>query len=114
MRDVPIHPRLLQCLLGKIKERQSPFILAYEDGRRLDEKVLCGMNRKFRLKLDIPGFCFHVLRHTFVSRMAGAGADIFAISKIIGHSNTQITESTYTHLKDTYYQTNINKLKIAI
>jgi len=112
VRNIPLHPVLSRFLSKKSKKEGSPFVCAYADGSRLTEKVLCAMNRKFRLKLGIPGYCHHILRHTFVSRMAGAGADLYAISKIIGHSNTKITESTYTHLKDKYYHININRLKI--
>lgn len=40
-------------------------------------------------------FYFHGLRHTVVSRLAGAGVPIKNISDFIGHSDTRTTEQFY-------------------
>lgn len=42
----------------------------------------------------------HVLRHTFASVTIEKGANIKAVSQILGHSNVQITINTYTHLSN--------------
>lgn len=38
----------------------------------------------------------HMLRHTFATRMREAGADMKAVSDIIGHEGILITLKTYT------------------
>jgi integrase len=38
------------------------------------------------------------LRHTFVSQMSQAGVDLEVIADHVGHSNSNITRSTYRHL----------------
>lgn len=112
VRDVPLHSVLKRYLMARVKTLKSSYLCSYDDGRRLSEGVLASMIYKTREDLGLGrDFCFHILRHTFVSRMAAGGADTYAISKIIGHSNTQITEDTYTHLKSKYFHANINKLK---
>jgi len=39
----------------------------------------------------------HDARHTHASLLIGAGADIVAVSRRLGHSNPAITLSTYSH-----------------
>jgi integrase len=43
---------------------------------------------------------FHDLRHTTISRLVAAGADIKLIQQIAGHSNPLITLKRYSHLLD--------------
>jgi integrase len=110
VRDVPIHSSLASKLAKLRVKSRGRYILSFPDGKRLKEGVLGHMMARLGKRLSINGLCYHILRHTFVSRLAGAGADIYAISKMLGHSNTKITEIVYTHLKSAYYQKNIEKL----
>jgi integrase len=43
---------------------------------------------------------FHDLRHTCVSRLVAAGADIKLVQAIAGHANPMITLNRYSHLLD--------------
>jgi integrase len=47
-----------------------------------------------------PRYRFHDLRHTTVSRLVAAGADIKLVQTIAGHSNPMITLKRYSHLLD--------------
>jgi len=46
----------------------------------------------------IEGFRFHDLRHTFASHFAMRRGDLYALAKIVGHSNPKITFDRYAHL----------------
>ena len=46
----------------------------------------------------IEGFRFHDLRHTFASHFAMRRGDLYALAKILGHSNPKITLDRYAHL----------------
>jgi integrase len=46
----------------------------------------------------ITDIVFHDLRRTYGSMLAQAGVPIFDISKLMGHSNVQITAKIYAHL----------------
>ncbi len=46
---------------------------------------------------DDKNFVPHCLRHTFASRLAAKGANIYKVSKLLGHSSVTTTEK-YAHL----------------
>lgn len=48
----------------------------------------------------MPGFHFHSLRHTHTSILLYKGADLYAISQRLGHSNMSITAKVYAHMID--------------
>jgi integrase len=49
-------------------------------------------------RVGLDGLKWHSLRHTYASLMAGAGIDIYKVSRWMGHSNVAITDGVYTHL----------------
>jgi integrase len=115
IRKAPIHPYLKEYLLDlkKISNDKTSFVCFYKERfNRLNEQVLTHYVIRIKASLGLPKeFCFHSLRHTFVSKMAEFGVPTYHISKIIGHSNTNITEQVYTHLKDTSFFKSIEKLE---
>lgn len=48
-------------------------------------------------RADVPRITFHVLRHTFASRLAQQGAHVLQISKCLGHEDIKTTQR-YMHL----------------
>jgi integrase len=50
--------------------------------------------------LESMGYRFHDLRHTCVSRLVAAGADIKLVQAVAGHANPLITLKRYSHLLD--------------
>jgi integrase len=50
--------------------------------------------------LEAEGYRFHDLRHTYVSRLVAAGADIKLVQAVAGHANPLITLNRYSHLLD--------------
>jgi integrase len=52
---------------------------------------LAGLDERYR---------FHDLRHTCVSRLVGAGADVRLVQAVAGHANPLITLKRYSHLLD--------------
>lgn len=47
---------------------------------------------------DAEGVTFHTLRHTFASWLVMAGADLFTVARLMGHTTTKQIEETYAHL----------------
>jgi integrase len=53
-----------------------------------------------RAGLAEAGYRFHDLRHTCVSRLVAAGADVKLVQAVAGHASPMITLSRYSHLLD--------------
>lgn len=51
--------------------------------------------------LAAAGYRWHELRHTCVSRLVAAGADVKLVQAVAGHANPMITLQRYSHLLDT-------------
>jgi integrase len=49
-----------------------------------------------------PAPTFHILRHTYASLLAMAGAPMGVIAAQLGHSDTRMTEKHYAHLAPSY------------
>ncbi len=54
-----------------------------------------------RAELLERGYRWHDLRHTCVSRLVAAGADVALVQAVAGHADPRLTLSRYTHLRDT-------------
>lgn len=112
MRTIEVLPKVI-TVLQKIHKQQAQWLMM--SGLRNNKdcvffskmgQVLTGnaANKalnKIQAAADIPEserITFHGLRHTHVSFLISQGTDIFYISKRLGHSNVQITLTTYSHL----------------
>jgi integrase len=49
-----------------------------------------------------PAVNFHVLRHTYGSRLARSGVPMAVIAAQLGHADTRVTERHYAHLSPSY------------
>lgn len=54
--------------------------------------------QRARIKAEMPWVNFHDLRHSCASILMAAGADLYTVSKILGHS-TITTTQRYSHLE---------------
>ncbi len=51
-------------------------------------------------KAEIEDFTFHGLRHTFATRLAQSGVDLYKISKLLGHKDIKTTQRYSHHCHD--------------
>jgi integrase len=49
-----------------------------------------------------PAISFHILRHTYASRLARSGVEMRVIADQLGHADTRMTERHYAHLAPSY------------
>jgi integrase len=57
-----------------------------------------------------PPVSFHILRHTYASRLAMRGAPMPVIAAQLGHQDTRMTERHYAHLGPSYVAETVRAL----
>jgi len=99
-RKIPINSKLKSLLLKlSMRKRNQEYVfpsVSSESGHMEEVK------RSFITackKAGIEGLRFHDLRHTAATRMIENGANIVAVSRILGHSDIKIT-MRYAHPED--------------
>jgi len=101
-KRIPINSTLRQLLLEqKLKSRGNEHVFLNSKNEPYTRQD--SLNRVFeRVKklANIMGLRFHDLRHTAATRMIENGANIVAVSKILGHSDIKTT-MRYAHPDET-------------
>lgn len=122
IRKIPINEGLLK-LLNEMYE--SDFSGNIADINFLDKYIFKKqgnfkysgeyVSKKFKAVLRILNFPekfhFHCLRHTFITNLVNAGANINHIKEIAGHSDIKTTLN-YVHLQNKDLINTINKIKL--
>lgn len=111
-KSIDLEAGLIQVLHGKgDKDRMIPFnaqlstilqtvppeqrkrdmaVAGARNGRCLSYKSISHTFDRF-VRLALPDVSCHRLRHTFASSLYNAGADLFAIQELLGHSSPETT-----------------------
>ena len=92
-RRVPLTQRAQRVLDGRSDERMGPFVSIRPSTL---EDAWNRSKREMGLEED-GGFTLHCLRHTFASRLLHRGADLFYVSRLLGHASIKTTADTYGH-----------------
>lgn len=94
-RVIPIAPGLRQWL--------KAVPLPYKDYEGLKSSF-----QRARIKAEMPWVNFHDLRHSCASILMAKGADLYTVSKILGHS-TITTTQRYSHLEVSQQRAALNR-----
>ena len=82
---------------GLEKLRQpSGFIFLFH-GKPVLYKTARERLQRYCYEAGVPIIAWHDLRHTFATHLSACGANIFAVQKLMGHSDIKMTQR-YTHL----------------
>jgi integrase len=94
-RKVYINSAMKRLFLElRLKSAGNEYVFLDDKGNRLKE-IKNGFSSACR-RAGIEGLRFHDLRHSAATRMIESGANIVAVSKILGHSDIKTT-MRYTH-----------------
>jgi site-specific recombinase XerD len=98
---VPLSATAVATIRGivadKARLRGAIHLLVKQDGARYGD-----MKKEFTAacrRAKISGLRWHDLRHTFASWFVQAGADLYHLSRMFGHSTVQMS-SRYGHLRN--------------
>nr|DAS26552.1 MAG TPA: Integrase [Caudoviricetes sp.] len=98
-RDIPIQKDLYGILKKYKAIANEDYFVISGSSRLIEPRTYRNYYNEFilnQVKLD-RCIKFHGLRHTFATRLVENGAEVTAVSKIMGHSNVSITMNLYVH-----------------
>ena len=81
---------------SKVINLKNDFVFLSSVGTKIFASNLRGPFNIAVEKACIQNFHFHDLRHTFATRLAHKGVDIYKISKLLGHRDIKTTQR-YAH-----------------
>lgn len=97
-RDIPLSNQLIQ-ILNRLMPCQTDDVnfLTHEKGKYCEPRTYRNFFKRVLEECGLPQITFHACRHTFASRCVEIGIDVKTISKLLGHSNVNLTLNRYVH-----------------
>ena len=117
-RLLPLHPALIEALGDYIKDRKRLkkscpyFFTSLVRNDKMGESVVKRLIERLRTKSGIY-FYPHILRHTFATLMLEGGCNLFALSKMLGHSDIKTT-TIYLGASKEHLEEQISKFPINL
>lgn len=101
-RTIPMNQKVFELLKSKARANQNDnkIVFASEAGTKILRRNLMRSFYNARDRAKIADFHFHDLRHTFATRLAQAGIDLYQISKLLGHKDIKMTQRYAHHCPD--------------
>jgi site-specific recombinase XerD len=97
-RTIPLNKTALDILERKAKvvSFKSKIVFHSKAGTKIDKHNLRRAFVIAKERVGIEDFRFHDLRHTFATRLAQSGVDLYKICKLLGHKDIKTTQR-YAH-----------------
>ena len=98
IKRIPCTPRLVEALRKACDDKAGTRVLKTDKGQEISPKIL----KRWIIKLEKaaglePTGRLHILRHSYVSHLAGANVPPIAIAALARHSDLRVTQR-YMHL----------------
>jgi integrase len=101
-KTVPLNKIALDVInrRSKVRSIKNNFVFFNRNGKKISANNLRVAFYIVMRKAGIKDFRFHDLRHTFATRLAQAGVDLYKISKLLGHKDIKMTQRYAHHCPD--------------
>jgi len=101
-RTIPLNKTALDILESKARviSIRSKIVFHSKCGTKIDKHNLRRAFVIAKERSGIEDFTFHGLRHTFATRLAHSGVDLYKISKLLGHKDIKTTQRYAHHCPD--------------
>ena len=80
------------------------FVFATRHGGPMDSRSVTSDLQAVLTRAGLPRQRFHDLRHAYATLLIEAGADLYEVSRGLGHSSIATTANVYAHLTDAMRQ----------
>ena len=109
-RIVPLNNKLIEIVNGR--ENKVGYLFGVNN-KRYTTDYISTITKRIILKSGInPKLHFHSLRHTFATWLIEEDVNIYAVSKMLGHSSVTTTQKFYTNVNMEVFNNEVNKLVI--
>ena len=101
-KTLPLNKIALDVLnqRSNVKSIRNDLVFFSRNGKKIYSNNLRQSFYAVLRKVGIDDFKWHDLRHTFATRLAQAGVDIYKISKLLGHQDIKMTQRYAHHCPD--------------
>ncbi len=101
-KTLPLNAIALNILeeKSKIRSVKNDLVFFSGNGTKINRHNLWRAFKKALDKAGIEDFTFHDLRHTFATRLAQMGEDIYKVAKLMGHKDIRMTQRYSHHCPD--------------
>ncbi len=101
-RTIPLNQVALEILVEKsrIRNLKSDLVFQNSTASKIDRNNLRRAFNTALKRAGIQDFHFHDLRHSFATRLAQRGVDIYKISKLLGHAHISMSAMYAHHCPD--------------
>ncbi len=104
IRHLPLNDAAFR-VLSKLAQNKHHETLVFADKTGKLPNIRHFSDRHFRRAIEkakVPRIRFHDLRTTYASNFVMAGGDIFALSKLLGHTSVEMTAKKYAALHPSF------------
>lgn len=118
VRKIPLPLKMIVLLDKRIKEinqmeqpyKDQSLLFPDEMGSPMDDKRPLRRLKALERELGLPGVTIHGLRHSYATRLLELGEPIQSISKLLGHSSIELTQSVYAHVMESMKIKTVSRL----